>query len=364
MQLVAENNGVSTSSSFAREGTAAHEVAADCVENNRDTWEWVDCEVPVEGETFTVDEDMAAAVQVWVETAREDMREYHRDTGEWPILYVEVSFDLGDVREGMFGTSDIVMLMPKWKLVRVYDYKHGVGIAVEANRNGQLMYYALGALHHLGEQSSDYQTVELVIVQPRNDHYMGPVRRWRLGYDELLEWADTELLPAVDRTREEDAPLQYGDHCRFCPAKAFCPALIELANEAYEMGDDIKPLTDAELSDWMRKRAALRHFLRGLDDEAYHRLTKGNEIPGYKLVPKRSARTWVDGAEEELKNKLGDTVFEKKLLTPAKVEKMKGGAELARKLAVKPETGLTLTEVSDNRPEVKARPAADVFKDF
>jgi hypothetical protein len=226
------------------------------------------------------------------------------------------------------------------------------------------MYYALGALHHMGRQGQTYEAVELVVVQPRNEHRLGPVRRWRTSVDELTEWMEQELLPAIDRTREPDAPLNPGDHCRFCPAKTFCPALHELAKEALEV-DNVKPLTDSELAEWMERKAALRHFIKAIDDETHHRLTQGNQVPGWKLVPKKANRTWVEGAEAKLRQALGDAVFTKPTLkSPAQVEKIKGGAELAKSLAFKPDSGLTAVKADDSRPGVRAQQAGDVFANY
>ena len=363
LQRVAEAHGMGSSSSFAKEGTVAHEVAAECIENARDTWEAIGQQIEVEGETYTVDAEMAEAVQVWVDTVLGDAAEYRREVGHQPTILVEVTFDLSDIRAEVFGTSDIVMLLPAWNMIRVYDYKHGVGIPVDVVRNGQLMYYALGALHHLGRQDKGFDGVELVVVQPRNHHHMGPVRRWRTTYDDLAQWMEQRLLPAVDRTRDPDAPLVPGDHCRFCPAKTFCPAMHELAEEALSV-DTVKPLSDEQLAEWLEKRAALRHFIRALDDEGYSRLTRGNTIPGYKLVPKRTSRVWNEGAEKALKSKLGNHAFTTSLKTPAQVEKLDGGREIVKEHAYKPEGGLTMVGENDGRPQVKAQNAADVFKDF
>lgn len=364
LQRVAEAHGRSTSSAYAREGTAAHEIAADCIENDRDTWEWVAEQIEVEGETFVVDDEMAEAVQVWVGTIRQDAEEYRRDTGQWPTILVEVTFDLSEIREEAFGTSDIVMMMPAWKLLRVYDYKHGVGIPVNVVRNGQLMYYGVGAVHSLGRQGNPYEALELVVVQPRNTNSMGPVRRWRTDYEDLTAWMEDELLPAIDRTREHDAPLEPGDHCRFCPAKTFCPALHELAEEALHMEGEVKPLSDEDLGRWMERKKALQHFLKALDDEAYSRLSNGHKVPGIKLVPKKANRTWMEGAEKTLKAKLGSVVYKQELKSPAQIEKLDGGKELAKELAYKPEGGLTLASEDDNRPGVKPQKAADVFSDY
>jgi hypothetical protein len=366
LQQYAESLGYSGSSEYAREGTVAHEVAADCIENDRDTWMWVNEQVFLTkdgvAEVWTVDADMAEAVQVWVDTIRQDMQEYFDDTGEWPTVYVEIRFDLSDIREGMFGTSDITMLLPKWDLVRVYDYKHGAGIPVEAYRNGQLMYYGVGALHELKHEGSAFENAEFVIVQPRNYHGMGPVRRWRTTVDELAGWMDNELLPAVDRTRDENAALEAGDHCRFCPAKLICPELQDIAREFLDMAEKSpKPLTDEDIAAWLGQKQALQHFLKALDDEAFNRMLQGHNLPGFKLVKKQAKREWADGAEEALKDKLGEKAYETKLKTPAQVEKMSGMGDLVRQHSHKPDTGRTLAPESDSRPSLTPVSPQDAF---
>ena len=369
LQHVAERHDVAAvaGSSFASEGTAAHEVAAHCLEQGSDTWEWVGQTIHLkrEQEDWPVTVEMAEAVQVWVDTVRQDKEEYTEATGDQAVTLVEVGFDLSDVREGAFGTSDAVTLFPKWGLVTVYDYKHGVGIGVDAERNGQLMYYAAGALHHLGATAQHIEAVELVVVQPRHAHRYGPVRRWRTTTADLHEWVWTELVPAIDRTREPDAPLVPGDHCQFCPARAFCPALRDLAQEYFEMSDQpVQPMSDEELAAWLDKVKAVRHFLKALDDEGYHRLSQGNRLPGYKLVRRRSNRTWADGAEDALKEVLGDAAYKRILLSPAEADKNRLTKEVAKKFAYKPENGLTMAPASDSNEGVEVKPPQDAFAQF
>jgi len=366
LQQEAERLGYSGSSSYAREGTVAHLVAAECAQEGLDTWMFVSEDILLQKdgieETWTVTAEMAEAVQTWVDTIFRDAREYQADTGEWPTIHVEINFDLSEIREGMFGTSDITMLLPQWSMVRVYDYKHGAGLPVEAYRNGQLMYYGVGALHQLRREGSRFENIEFIIVQPRNFHGMGPVRRWRTTVDELARWMDDTLLPAVDRTRDPDAPLVPGDHCRFCPAKMICPALQDLTQEFIDMAEQSpKPLSDDELAEWLAKKPAVKHFLNALDDEAFNRMLQGNNLPGYKLVKKQSRREWLDGAKEALNAKLGDEAFETKLKSPAQIEKMSGLGELVRQYSHSPDTGRTLAPESDSRPSLTPVSPQDAF---
>ena len=369
LQRVAESQEVAAvqGSKFAAEGTAAHEVAALCLEQGSDTWEWVGQTVHLKREqkNWPVTAEMAEAVQLWVDTVRQDREEYAATTGDTAVTLVEVSFDLSDIRDGAFGTSDAVTLFPHWGMMSVYDYKHGVGIGVDAERNGQLMYYAAGALHHLGANAQDIQAAELVIVQPRHHHRYGPVRRWRTTTSELNDWVWTELVPAIDRTREPDAPLVPGDHCQFCPARAFCPALQELAQEYFDMSDrPVQPMSDEELSEWLGKVKAVRHFLKALDDEGYHRLSQGNKVPGYKLVARRADRVWADGAEAELKAALGGDAYKQTLISPAQASKRRETKEIAKKFSYKPENGLTMAPASDSNEGVEVKPPQAGFQQF
>ena len=126
-------------------------------------------------------------------------------------------------------------------------------------------------------------------------------------------------------------------------------------------GPEPKTLTDAELAEWLQKVKNLRFLIKGIEDEAYHRATKGNTIPGFKLVPKKSNRKWKSGAEKVLLAKLGEQALEKELLSPAQVEKLRGGKELVQQLAYREETGLTLVSEDDARSGVKPRTAQEAF---
>ncbi len=87
----------------------------------------------------------------------------------------------------------------------------------------------------------------------------------------------------------------------------------------------------------------------------------GRQIAGSKLVKSKSDRVWKDGAEEELIRDYGDEAFDKKLKSPAVVEKMPGGTATVRKYAYKPDKGMTVADVEDVREGQKARSAKEVF---
>ena len=184
-----------TSSRYADEGTAAHEVGEMCFKQNRDAAEFIGRFITVHGNKFEVDEEMAEAVQVYVDFVREAAK-----AGE---LRIEQKIDLAPLKPPapMFGTTDAVVLAftANTGIIKAIDYKHGAGVAVEVedidiegvdHGNKQGRYYALGTWLGLPKDQRDrITTVEVVIVQPRAYHVDGPTRTETLTIAELKAWA-------------------------------------------------------------------------------------------------------------------------------------------------------------------------------
>lgn len=323
-----------TSSVYAEEGTKAHAVAEYYLKNQ--SW------------PLQVDDEMKEAVQVYLNTIDGDRIVYE---GEGEIEHV---FDLSSVYPGLFGTADFTLWQPEVKLLRVYDYKHGAGIAVEPGNNPQLMYYGLGALLSLGYTAKE---VELVIVQPRCYHPDGPVRRWRIPSVDLVDFA-ADLADYAKATEDPNAPLKAGDHCRFCPAAAICP---EIKNKAQNKAKvefapalSYDPKTLAETLDWL---PIFEAWIKNVREFAYGEAMHGRKVPGHKLVEKVARRKWADEAlvYGALKTILPrDQVFEESLRSPAQIEKLlpKDQKGVLEPLVIKESSGLTLVPDSDKRIEV------------
>ena len=351
-------------SEYAQEGTDAHQLAAHCLIDGSDAWEHIGTEVTREARggkpptKFTVSKDMADAVQVYLDYARENV------LADGPNNYrVETRFDLRDIVPQNWGTSDLVGYKAAERLLRVVDYKHGIGVPVEAEDNSQLKNYAAGAVHELSSTWPDVDEVELVIVQPRAFHSDGPIRTWRIKVDQLGEWVTAELKPAAERALAPDSKIgPTGDHCRWCPAKLICPLQKEaVETAATARPEEVGPMEDFELSAAAEKIAGLKAYIHAIEDEIYRRLMKGGKVPGWKVVAKKADRVWKPEAEAELVKAFKDDAWEKKLLSPAKVEKLRGGKDIAAKYAFKPDNGLTLAPEDDKRPAVPVRTAADAF---
>jgi hypothetical protein len=345
-----------TSSKYAEEGTEAHEYGA----LRLTTGKW----------PKGVPSDMREAVEVYV-----NLIEQEKVPGG--PLFIEHPFDLSEIHPGLFGTCDAVIFDSRESLLRIYDYKHGSGIPVEVERNEQLMYYGLGALLST-QQVFECDEVELTIVQPRCYHEKGPIRRWRFPAYELLDFA-ADLKEAAVATENPAAPLNAGDHCRFCPAAGICPEIENKAKAAAqgEFGEIIEyrsglPYDPNELAKRLAWLPTLEHWIEGLRNFAYAEAVAGRTPPGYKLVAKRGTRKWED---EEKAAKYLQTAFpssaklffeEPTLKSVAQVEKVlhKNQHDKIACLYANVSSGEVLVPVSDPRPEVKAASAQDQFSEI
>ncbi len=364
------------SSLYAREGTAAHQVAEECLRTGDSPESLLDRIITVEGSEITVDDEMLEAVNVYLNAIQSDRQVNDEMT-------VEQQFDLSHFFPELYGTNDCSLYRPSTGELIVYDLKYGRGVPVEVERNPQLLYYGLGAATAVPGRK--LTAVELVVVQPRCPHAGGPVRRWRLDAVDLLEWS-VDLVTAAEMTTRDDAPFQAGDHCKFCPATAICSALREhvLATAQAEFSEDGEPtvpkpemLSEETMGRALHEASTIENWIRSVREFAHCEAESGRIPSGFKLVAKRAQRKWRDPNEaEQLLKKLRLTKADShqgKLRSPAQIEKIlkkqKATPERMdqfRSQVVKTSTGSTLVEASDKRPALRPQaqeeftPAGDV----
>ena len=372
---------------FAAEGTVAHDIGETCLQDGSSPFDHVGREVVVEGfenEPFEVTDEMAEAVIQYVGYCREIMLEPELEA-RWIERKVGLSDlatdDPSDPLHKMFGTSDFTAYLggEEQRIVTV-DYKHGAGVAVDAVGNPQGRYYALGALLDLLRQGYRPVEVQIVIIQPRAFHPDGPIRQEFLSVAELFDWAG-DLVDAAWRTMDPEAPLKAGDHCRFCRAAGVCPELQAQAMEKARLvfsGEGVEEVdgrTVQQLSvDELRRIVDAADQIKGWVDSAkklaHDMLDAGQDVPGYKLVPKRPVRQWTDekAAVAFLTDKgvSEDTLYVQKFASPAQAEKLvKGEAKKGLQDDIKSvSSGNTLAPETDKRESVegsRAKSAQEVF---
>ncbi len=389
----------SDSGPSARLGTAAHYLGECCLIRNKDPHEFIDKIILMYKddavvltdpnlkkkiyatdhklsksdlkslEQIPVDMDMASAVSVYLDT----VADCRKELGKNRIEYIEEYFELKKYDEELGGTGDWSAAV-EYDCGIVIDYKNGSGVIVEIHDNEQLKTYGLGLLL----KHPSLETIKTIIVQPRAAHEDGPVRSQTYTAQELLDFG-AELKTGAEVTRGKNPPLKAGSWCKFCPILGECSAAKGAAQEQamVDFEDDPQDLPvlvdNTDIAKALKWLPFIDNWIGKVKEHALNELAAGREVPGYKLVKKKSNRVWKKKdpvkqliAKGKLKKK--DLYTEPKILGPAGVEKLgkdkahrKIIKELVAKMAEKPDTGNTIAAESDVRTEVnpKALAAAD-----
>ena len=312
-----------------------------------------------------IPEDMEKATDSYCDVVLERLLRA-RESDPSAQLFLEQRLDYSQWVPSGFGTGDALIISDT--LLDVVDYKHGVGVRVDAQDNPQMQLYALGAVARFGSLY-DFTNVRCTIIQPR----IGNLSEEYLTTEELLAWADAEVVPAARLAWEGKGDFRPGEHCRFCSARAVCAARAAEALKIFdwglagsgELGNDqiaaILPLLDSAES-WIKD---IREYAAGsaLQGEKFH---------GYKLVRgRRPARAWTDENEvraQLLRSGYGPETYERTVLRPpgdiAKALGAKAYRSLieAAGLVKQGEGSLILVPESDKRPEYNSADAA--FEDM
>lgn len=387
--IVLEAGIPDTGSSYAREGTAAHELAAGHLQHG-----WVLADYV--GEVWNGEEPDGTKWQVPITQAMVDyVMDYVklvREYADGKTLLVERRVSIAHLtgEHGATGTSDAVIVDGTGRTLTVIDLKYGMGVAVEATDNPQLMMYALGALHDYG-MLADFEHVCMVIHMPR----LNTVSEWTIPVLQLLDFAETVVAGAAEvRAAEEvntagvaltaDGGFLFPGEkqCRFCRAKAICPALraemtdivggaaVATAEDFaqfvpqpvdHSTGDNFLPVA-------MAKVGLVEDWCKAVRAEVERRLLAGKTVDGFKLVTgKKGPRKWADEkAVEKLFKSFRlkqDEMYEQSLISPTKAEKVLTSArwDKAQAHIVQTAGKPSVAPATDKRP---ALPVADIAAEF
>lgn len=348
------------SSKYAAEGTAAHQLLEMVLTDGSKATDYRGLEIAADGYKFTVTEEMADYVQTVVDHVRR-----YTDAG-WTLLAeqrVEFSQTIG-VPES-FGTADIILVSPDGKHVRVEDLKYGMGVKVLASEgdggNPQLMAYACGVFETFDLLYGPFETVTLVVHQPRLDW----IDEYECTAGDVVEFGE-KMKAAAQRVQEQTENAQKGrehvtdlhpaeDACRWCPMKLQCTEhdrLIErqmwdTATEFPVLGDEdsIAALGEPVLPTADRLGAVYAHlgmvkdYVAAVEAEVFKRLSNGEQVIGaddkpMKLVEgRRGNRAWVN--EEQAEAALVGVLSEDKAYSPRKIITASAAAKLLDKKATK-----------------------------
>jgi hypothetical protein len=224
----------------------------------------------------------------------------------------------------LFGTPDLMMMFKADDLLEVVDLKTGAGIMVDPVENDQALAYAYMVVSKLiKDQIPPPHNIRLTIVQPPDEDQ--PVKCWDTTLGHVLAWG-AEAESAIATALAGGAPLQPGDHCRFCKAKPTCPALRGEVVEALGGTMPIQ-MTPGSLAQWLDRADRMEGFIKAVRETGHAIATKAAEIgapgiPGWVLKPKRATRQWADEeAVLAIARKRKIKIWQDKLMSPAMAEK-------------------------------------------
>ena len=356
---------VEQTSRYAKEGTAAHSLFETCLLEGFNAEDLLGKTYEVEGDTFTVDMEMADAVNEALNYIAQLV-----DPEKGDILMAEQAVPIGHLtgETDAEGTSDVVAIIDEGKTLVVADLKYGKGVQVWASDlpmtdepsrpNGQLAMYALGTLEKFGLVYDGIERVKLVVLQPRIEHF----DEHDMTVEELLAFGE-EVTIAAGRTQLPDAieDLHPGEkQCKFCKAKHICPALKESVSQSLALISPAEPadfedltlpkkaaslqvdpdVSGEKLAEFMRAVPLIEEAIKAARAELERRLFDGQQVPGFYLgVGKMGNRMWKDEeqAAEEL-TKSGrlpaSEAYVKKPISPTQAEKkLKSRPKVWSKLA-------------------------------
>lgn len=289
------------------------------------------------------------------------------DTTALQWMRIEQRVSVKSVHPECWGTPDLVyfdfsMQSDGTLTLHVFDLKYGF-VPVDVFECWQLILYAIGTFFAFKNDGNAWvdeinSKVVLHIVQPRKFHNDGPHRTWEFPLDRLRTYSNT-LERAAAEAMSPDAPLNPGRHCKYCDARAYCPAFDAKAADSLEYTsamDLIARDTQAmavELSHIDDALATLESLKKAFETEIVEKLRGGGgSVPGYAMQPGYGNKTWRDEPENVLAYAQlahGVDLRSKKLITPKQAVTAGLPPDIAESMSHRPSRGLKLVRDDLNK---------------
>ena len=308
-------------------------------------------------------DEMDAYTDGYVEFVLEQLAQAKLECAD-PLVLIEQRLDFSCwVPEG-FGTGDCIIAADK--LLHIIDFKYGQGVLVDAEKNPQMMLYALGALR-LFDSLYDIAEVSMSIYQPRREN----VSTWTISVDELNAWAENVLKPKAELAHKGEGEYLPGSWCQFCKAAVKCRARAEEKLQLARFEFAPPPLlSDEEIEDILTKLDDLTKWASEIQAYAQDAaVNHGKAWKGFKLVATRTNRKYTD--EEAVIQAAKDAgytdIFKKSLIPITEMEKLMGKknfTSILGSLVEKPQGRPTLVPETDKRPALKKTGAGEEFTEI
>lgn len=353
---------------------------------------------------YIVDSQMCEGADVATEYVRRRCLELGVEESE---LQLETRTNPLPERDDTSGTADVTIVARVESVLELVDFKNGY-MVVDHVDNDQARAYILGKAI---EYNFEFDTYITTIVQPNAEHAEGRVRSQEFTADDLRAF-QKEYRASVKKCEKAEAAFEKngvdgdgdvtpewadkwlvaGGHCTFCDAGPACPTRRKAAQELAKIEFDDKPSTiqlpavrdnDREVVGTTEEQVArilawapfMDDLIKSASLYAHRAMEAGYDIPGFKLVARRSNRKLKPGAPREIADEIIAEGFIKDRKAMYHPAELKSGPQLEKLVPkklwkkfnaaflIKPDTGTTIAPIDDPRASVEPRSIADDFED-
>lgn len=353
-----------TESVYAKEGTLAHELSELKLKHYLDSKGFGKRKLNAAVKKIKEDELYQAEMDGFTDNYVDFIKEKALSFPSKPYIEIEKRVDFSSWVPGGFGTCDCILI--HGTTLSIIDLKYGKGVPVSAEKNEQLILYALGA-YNAFNLIYDIKKIEMNIVQPRLNNYSS----WGVDLSELLLWGDYFSVQSSKALSGEGDLVPSAKACKFCKARDICSARAE-NNLALESEIHLNPneIPRDKLFEYISRGEDIAKWVNDLKAYALNLCLSGEDVKGLKAVAGRTSRSWTN--QDEALKKLIDggideaIIFDKVPLTLAKLEKALGKEQfnnLVGDMVVTSTGKPTLVFENDKRPAITDTvKATSIFK--
>jgi hypothetical protein len=227
----------------------------------------------------------------------------------------------------------------------VDDLKYGFRI-VSPIENWTLISHAIGWC--IRNQTMP-ATIILRIHQPRPYHPDGPLREWRISYEQLLRY-HARIQSHLSHPTDE---LHTGPQCAKCHALATCPAarvasMNAIDASALAFNDTLdNPILAHELDTLRWAMTTIENRAAALEELMTYRIQSGQVIEGYALKTRYAQSKWNAGLTADVLSGItGIDLSKDALVTPAEAKRRGVPEHFVTALTSRPVIGTRLERIN------------------
>lgn len=277
----------------AKEGHAAHHIAADTLRSNHAAATGFIREGAAAPNGVIITGEMLEAADMFVEAVNNCG--IPRDQ-----LHIEEAVANSYVHPDNWGTPDVwgMQYIGNFWYLHIPDFKFGHRY-VDAFENLQCLDYAGGVLSRPEFAKLDWALGHIVvtIVQPRNFHPNGPIRKWVCSGTKLNEYLQ-QLREAATEALGPNPRTLVGPECRDCRGRHQCEALHRAADSIADYAGTTLPVNlppnalGVELRALQRAQDLLKSRITGLEEQAKASIKRGERVSFYSLKQGETNLKW------------------------------------------------------------------------